>query len=136
MDGPGNASYPFTYVSTVILGAVGNSTDCTQSQELAQFLSWVMTNQHVSDRVTTGGWAPLTVAYRKKIIDVLGTIQCDSDQVLTTAYLIGEGTSRPALTDLAGQYTSATVTQKYFTSDMATAITDMREGTVLFIYYY
>jgi serine/threonine protein kinase/ABC-type phosphate transport system substrate-binding protein len=130
IDGPGNTSYPFSYVSTVIIGAEGNSTDCTQSQELAQFLSWLLTNQRVSDRVSTGGWAPLTVAYKKKIIDVLGTIMCDDENVLTTAYLIGEGTSRPALTDLAGQYTSATVTQKYFTSDMATAITDMREGAI------
>jgi hypothetical protein len=128
-DGVGASSYPFAYTSTVIIGAEGNSTDCSLSQELTQFISWIHTNQRVSDRVSTQGWSPLTVAYRKKIIDVLGTIECDNDKALTTAYLIGEGTSRPALSDLAGQYTSNTVTQKYFTSDMATAIVDMKQGS-------
>jgi hypothetical protein len=79
--------------------------------------------------MSTQGWAPLTVAYRKMTIDVLGTVTCDDEEVLTTAYLIGEGTSRPALSDLAGQYPSNTVTQKYFTSDMATAIVDMKQST-------
>ena len=111
-----------------MLGAEGNSTDCSVSQELAQYLSWVQTNQHVSDRMTLLGWSPLTVAYKKKIIDVLGTIRCDNASVLTTAYLIGAGTSRPALTDLAGLYTSSSVTQKYFTTDMGTAIADMKQG--------
>ncbi len=128
-DGEGNSSYPFAYMSTVLIVKEGNQSDCSIPQEMTQYLSWIYTNQHVSDHMSALGWAPLTVAYRKMIIDVLGTVTCDDEEVLTTAYLIGEGTSRPALSDLAGQYPSNTVTQKYFTSDMATAIVDMKQRT-------
>jgi phosphate transport system substrate-binding protein len=129
-DGEGDSSYPFAYMSTVLIVKEGNQSDCTMPQEMTQYLSWIYTNQHVSDHMSTQGWAPLTVAYRKMIIDELGIVTCDGEEVLTTAYLIGEGTSRPALSDLAGQYPSSVVAQKYFTSDMATAIVDMKQRAI------
>jgi hypothetical protein len=128
-DGEGQGSWPLSYVATVVVSAVGDSADCSITQELVQFLSWLQINQRAVDRAAAQGWVPLSVAYKKKVIDVLGTIKCDDEQALTTAYVIGEGISRPALVDLASNYNSNSFTQKYFASDVPTVVRDISQGT-------
>ncbi len=130
-NGEGQGSWPLSYVATVVVSAVGDSADCSITQELVQFLSWLQINQRAVDRAAAQGWVPLSVAYKKNVIDVLGTIECDGEPALTTAYVIGEGISRPALVDLASNYNSNTFTQKYFASDVPTAVRDITQGTLV-----
>jgi hypothetical protein len=128
-DGEGSESWPLSYVATVVINQVGDVEDCSVTQELVRFLSWLQVNQRAIDRASAQGWAPLSVAFKKKVIDVLGTVECEGELALTTAYVIGEGIARPALVDMAGNYESNTFSQKYFVSDVHTAVRDIGQGT-------
>jgi hypothetical protein len=114
----------------VVLNQVGDSSDCSITQELVRFISWTQINQRAIDRASAQGWAPLSVAFKKKVIDVLGTALCDGEVALATAYVLGEGISRPALTDMASNYGSSSFLQKYFTTDVLTAFSDVQQGNI------
>jgi hypothetical protein len=129
-DGEGPESWPLSYVATVVINQVGGADeDCSVAQELVRFLSWLQVNQRAIDRASAQGWAPLSVAFKKKVIDVLGTVECEGELALTTAYVMSEGIDRSALSDMAVNYGSNTFLQKFFIGDVASAVRDISQGT-------
>lgn len=87
------------------------------------------TNGQTETTLQTNGWAPLTIAYKKRLIDLLVLIQCQDQQALTVAYLIGTGGPLSAFYDWAQEYSTSSYVQKYFDSTTTAAITAMQDGT-------
>jgi hypothetical protein len=60
------------------------------------------------------------VTLRKRLIDLLNTIQCNNRQVYTTAYLVGVGPSLPLYTAWAVARSSTDTKVKYYLSSAST----------------
>jgi hypothetical protein len=59
-------------------------------------------------------FVPLDVTYRKKLVDLLSTVQCNGAQAYTTAYLLGSGPALPLYTSFAVARSSTTTKVKFF----------------------
>jgi hypothetical protein len=93
----------------------------------------VATNGQTETTLQTNGWAPLTIAYKKRLIDLLVLIQCQDQQALTVAYLIGTGPSLSVYTSWAvasGEQEGATI--KFYLSNSMLAKNRMATNSVDF----
>jgi hypothetical protein len=131
-NGNGTGTWPLAY--TVFLTTLKSKQvqDCGPTQGLMLFLSWVQTNTRVATTISSQGWGPLTIVYERALINSFGTVQCNNDTALSTAYIIGMGGTITALDDWTAAYTSNSFVEKYYIYDTPTAITQMIEGTLDF----
>jgi hypothetical protein len=97
--------------------------------QFLEVLAWVATNGQTETTLQSYGWAPLSIAYKKRLIDLLGQIHCQDAQALTVAYVVGTGGPLSAFYDWAQEYSTSSYQQKYFDSTTASAIVNMRYGT-------
>lgn len=95
-------------------------------------LAWAVTNGQAELTLEQNYWAPLSVAYKKRLIDQLGTIQCQGSKALASAYLVGLGAQLVALDDLMQEYSTNTFVAKYFPGTNAESVEAMQRSTLLF----
>jgi hypothetical protein len=98
-------------------------------RQFLEILAWVATNGQTEATLQTNGWAPLTIAYKKRLIDQLGLVQCQNEQALQVAYLVGMGGPIAAFDDWAQEYSTNSFVQKYFDSNTTLSITALQDGT-------
>jgi hypothetical protein len=65
--------------------------------------------------------APLPVSFRKRLIGLLGNVQCNNQQAYTTSFLIGTGTQVGLFTSWSVAWSSSTTEMKYYESLSETA---------------
>jgi hypothetical protein len=87
-------------------------------------------NDYAVALTQTAGYIPLDTAYRRNLIDLMGTILCNGDRASGSAYVIGLGGPLPVYTSWASEYTDSSLKLKYFSSDALTSIKLMQSGTI------
>ena len=55
-------------------------------------------NDYAVQLTQNDGYIPLDIAYRRYLIDVMGTITCNGDRASSSAYVLGLGGPPPPLT--------------------------------------
>jgi hypothetical protein len=60
--------------------------------------------------------APLPVSFRKKLVSLLSTVNCNGEKAYTSSFLIGVGTQITLFTSWAVSWSTDTTTMKYYQS--------------------
>lgn len=69
-----------------------------------------------SEGATQINVAPLPVSFRKKLISLLGDVQCNDKQAYSTSFLIGTGTQIGLFTSWSVAWSSGSTEMKYYES--------------------
>jgi hypothetical protein len=77
------------------------------------------------------GFVSLDIAYRRRLMDTLGTITCDNVRATSSAYVIGLGAPQPVYTAWAAEYRQSNFKMKFFTGDALTSTKYMQTGMPL-----
>ncbi len=77
------------------------------------------------------GFVSLDIAYRRRLMDTLGTITCDDVRATSSAYVIGLGAPQPVYTAWAAEYRQSNFKMKFFTGDALTSTKYMQTGAPL-----
>lgn len=74
---------------------------------------------------------PLTLPYKKQIIDLLGTLLCDGERSLGVAWSVALGPQQQALPDLANVYANydPQFQVKYYAGDESTTVELVAKGS-------
>jgi hypothetical protein len=75
---------------------------------------------------------PLAFNYRSKLIDALGTIRCNGQLALPTAYLLGTGPDLALLPAWSTGYASASASVKIYTQPSDPGIDNIVAGLLLY----
>lgn len=127
-NGPSNATWPLAY--NVFLTTLSSQTtrDCGPAEGLMRFLSWVQTNDRAATTVSGLGWGPLSISYKRALIAKFATVECNDEEALKRAYIIGMGGTIRAVNDWAVTYESSSFVQKFYVYDTPTTIKEMIAG--------
>ena len=87
-------------------------------------------NDYAVQLTQNDGYIPLDIAYRRYLIDVMGTITCNGDRASSSAYVLGLGGPLPVYTAWASEYTDTALKLKYFAGDALTSTKYMQSGKV------
>jgi ABC-type phosphate transport system substrate-binding protein len=130
-----NGSYPLTFLSSVAIfyKNVTNSQNCPTLSDILDYMAWTQVNDYAVTAATAAGYAPLDIAYRRTLIDTLGSLTCDGHRATTSAYVIGLGGPLPVYTSWASEYTDSSLKLKYYAGDALTATAYMQSGTFFVI---
>jgi hypothetical protein len=80
------------------------------------------------------GYTSLINAYRRRLIEVMGTIYCNQRQAFRTAVLLGMGPPYTIYYTWVANYPSTAFKVQYTAGVSLTAITEMAAGKYLFYY--
>ncbi len=74
---------------------------------------------------------PLTLPYKKQIIDLLGSLRCDGERSLGVAWSVAFGPQQQALPDLANVYANydSQFQVKYYAGDESTTVDLVASGS-------
>ena len=131
-NGAGNATWPLAYTVFLTTLQTKQAKDCGPAEGLMRFLSWAQTNDRAGTTINAQGWGALAIVYKRALINSFGTVKCNNETALSTAYIIGLGGGIRAVDDWAVSYASNSFVQKFYYSDTANAITQMIQGTIDF----
>lgn len=139
LDAAGNASWPMAYMTFFALLKNVSVFDCTDIQEMLNFVAWVQTNdqysptpsplhrapllrgpsklslpRRASTAATNLNVVPLALGLHKRIIDLLGTVQCNGEQAFSVPYLVGAGSPITVVRTWTSAWSSATTAVEYY----------------------
>lgn len=89
LDANGTDSWPMAYLTFFAMDQNVSTADCTNVQELLNFVAWIHTNEEASTVAIETSVAPLDVSLRKKLINLLNTVQCNGEEAFSTSVLGG-----------------------------------------------
>ncbi|ELR15997.1 phosphate ABC transporter, phosphatebinding protein PstS, putative [Acanthamoeba castellanii str. Neff] len=121
VDGNGSASWPLAFTSYFSLSRNITAVDCTNVEELLNWLAWVLTNDAADSALRKVKFAPLDTVLATKLLALMNTVQCNSEQAYVTSYIVGTGPAMPIYTSWSVAYAADDVDVKYYTDDDATA---------------
>ncbi len=81
VDGPGDASYPVTGYTYLVLHTT-SMTDCVKAQKLLEFIKWSLTDAAAAKRASDLGYSVLPAAVQKSVLSKLGEVTCKGQPVL------------------------------------------------------
>ncbi len=141
IDANGTDSWPLSYMIYVTLLQDTYSQECSNVQDLIEFVAWIQTNDacvhpttplaalvhwnsnhvhvppHRASRAADSvNFVPLDVSLRKGVIDALSTMKCRGQLAFTSAYLVGSGTGLSLFTAWSVARASSTSKMKYYES--------------------
>jgi hypothetical protein len=131
-NGAGNGTWPLAYTVFLTTLQTKQAKDCGPAEGLMRFLSWAQTNDRAGTTINAQGWGALAIVYKRALINSFGTIKCNNQTALSTAYIIGMGGTIRAVDDWAVAYTSNSFVEKYYVYDSPTTINQMIAGTYPF----
>jgi hypothetical protein len=95
-NGGGAASWPLAYLQFVVLHKNVTTLQCSSTQGLLLFFSWVQLNDYVISLSNAQFFPALVPNLQKHFIDDLETIECAGGaRALQTAVLLGLGSPQP-----------------------------------------
>jgi hypothetical protein len=128
-NGGGKNSWPMPFITFLCLFQNTTRSDCRPIQELTNFIAWTQLNDQVITAVSSLGYMPLAFDYRSKLVDAIGTIRCNGELALPTAYLLGTGPSYGVYTSWSTDYSSSTASLKIYPQSSDPSISDIAIGT-------
>lgn len=131
----GGEAWPMATLVSILVQTDLSTADCSLVKELLTFVTWTQINDAAVSTLTTGlgpYYAALNTVLRKSMLDELATIQCNGEQALTTAYLVGEGPPIPTYESWATDYESASFRLKYYSSGTVGAISSLLADAIDF----
>jgi len=131
-NGPGNGSYPLSFLHYLVMNQSRSSLDCYSIGEYLAFFAWTQINVGASNFATSSGYTPLTNMYRKNTINSIGTVLCDGAVGLTESFLIGCGLSASLFGRMAANYEDSTFQLEYFEQTSQLGVSSIIEGSVDF----
>lgn len=120
LDAGGASSWPISYLTYLTMDRNVSGIDCTAIQELLAFAAWVHTNDGASTDATSINIVPLDTSLKKRIVDLLSTVQCNGERAYSTAFLIGIGSPLPIFTSWSVAWSSAQTRAKFYLSSSTT----------------
>jgi hypothetical protein len=82
------------------------------------------TTRHDTDRASTDATTinivPLDTSLKKRIVDLLSTVQCNGERAYSTAFLIGIGSPLPIFTSWSVAWSSTQTRAKFYLSSSTT----------------
>jgi ABC-type phosphate transport system substrate-binding protein len=134
ISGGANGSYPLAYLSSVVLfyKTVNSSGNCPKTRDILDYVAWTQVNDYAVTLAQGASYVALDIAYRRKLIDTLGSITCDGLRATTSAYVIGLGGPVPVYTSWVSEYTDSSLRLKYYAGDALTATKYMQSGDLDF----
>ena len=124
-NGGGKNSWPLPFITFLCLFQNTTRSDCRPIQELTNFIAWTQLNDQVISAVSALGYMPLAFDYRSKLVDAIGTVRCNGELALPTAYLLGTGPAFGVFTSWATDYSSSTTNIKIYSQSSDPAISDI-----------
>lgn len=85
-------------------------------------------NDQAASTANTLGYTSLSTMYKRRLIDALGTITCNNQQALSTAFILGSGAPFSVMQAWAGAYQANQLMVKYFPVSTQAGIIAMAEG--------
>ncbi len=129
VNAPGPDSWPLSGISYITISRDINKTDCELIEELLMWISWSQLNDQAMLTANSFGHVPLSVGWKRRLSDAIGTIYCKGDRVFSSAMLIGVGGAFPAFSTWASEYASSSFKMKYFSdSNTPFSISQMISG--------
>ncbi|ELR25267.1 uncharacterized protein ACA1_290310 [Acanthamoeba castellanii str. Neff] len=130
LNANGSASWPLSYISFALIPQNITTPDCSNIQELLLFLSWTQLNAKASAVASSLGDTALINAYRRRLIDTMGTIYCNGQKAFKTAVLLGMGPPYTIYYTWVANYPSTAFKVQYTSAVSQTAITEMAAGDI------
>ena len=81
VDGPGDASYPITGYTYLVLHTT-SMTDCVKAQKLLEYVKWSLTDASAAKRAADLGYSVLPSAVQKTVLGKLAQVTCSGNPVL------------------------------------------------------
>ncbi len=132
-NGAGEQSYPLAYMSFITISRISAPViNCNRVGDTLPFIVWTQLNDNAAAVANGLGYVSLLDPYRKRLIDSLGSVTCQSEKVLSTAYIQGYGDSLPIFDYLARRYTDGSLVTKYFQRDTTGLFDDLSRGDIDF----
>lgn len=134
ISGGGNGSYPLAYLSSVaaFYKTVNTSRNCPKLRDILDYLAWTQVNDYAVTLAQSASYVALDIAYRRTLIDTLGSITCDGLRAITSSYVIGLGGPLPVYSSWVSEYTDSSLRLKYYSGDALTATRYMQSGDIDF----
>lgn len=121
LDANGTDSWPMAYLTFFAMDQNVSTADCTNVQELLNFVSWIHTNDEASTVAVETSVAPLDVGLRKKLINLLNTVQCNGEEAFSTSVLVAAGAQLTLINTWASSWSSDQGKLKYYDDTSANA---------------
>lgn len=85
-------------------------------------------NDQAAATANSLGYASLSTVFKRRLIDALGTVICNGQQSLSTAFLLGSGAPFSVMQAWAENYQADQLTVKYFAANTQAGIDSMAAG--------
>jgi ABC-type phosphate transport system substrate-binding protein len=85
-------------------------------------------NDQAASAANTLGYTTLSTMYKRRLIDELGTIICNGQQALSTAFILGSGAPFSVMQAWANSYQASQLTVKYNAVSTQAGINAMAAG--------
>lgn len=109
VDGPGEDSYPLTVLSLAVLRKEYTSITCESDRLYLGEVLWGLTNNQIGVLSAIQGYSTMPTAWSTRAINLLYTINCNGQQLLTTTLITGTGPYAPFFSAFGYFYTSTQV---------------------------
>jgi hypothetical protein len=152
-NGAGAGSWPVSYLTFFALNKNTSLEDCTDVQEMLNFVAWIHTNKEcvlsclrilcipsaerslcirASAVAEEGLVAPLDISLRKKLLSVLHNALCNGEEAFTKSILVGTGEQIGLMDTWAAYWSFGSATASYYPLTSATAKEQMAASNVDF----